>query len=560
MAQAARAFENGRPTLRCVCVRVLPLLFTKVMQTGTSGRERSGEGAGEGGRERGRVGEKERESTGGEGGRPAGTVAPVGVQVPSPHRVTTYIMLVFAALCALAQAEQSQTQTVLGRLHHTCGPIHSMDRSELEAELRDRGARHISPAETDDMLRLKVCNLRNQLLTHRNNHAMHAQTVMHEVEIHSTIEFLSDLSLDTILADDNAVFSHALSRKLLWQLQLQASVGAMLGLVLCKFPLFGRIQPGMGILTPRNRRWGYGALTVATSTLLALLAAAREYLRGLAGAPSFFGQKATAVTCREGLVEWLGEVVQEQQQQQQQQQQQRMLSGGAPASPASPSELAAEAASDPRLLLRRGIYMPILYLCCGSSIFEEVTYRGILLHALVTKLRLPPLVASGLSSAIFGLAHLGNDRGAVLKAIYAGWTFCGGLIFGEAYLGTRGGFLLPIALHFVNNAIVFGASVRKVARKMLHEFYEYQELTRRSAAAPQTAAPLRGGAGGGGGGFAGGGGRGSGAGGHGGESGAGGGAGAQMGGRQHQSLFDVDQRWARLRTARQGEELFLLNG
>ena len=96
---------------------------------------------------------------------------------------------------------------------------------------------------------------------------------------------------------------------------------------------------------------------------------------------------------------------------------------------------------------------------------------------------------------------------------------------------------------------------------MLHEFYEYQELTRRSAAAPQTAAPLRGGAGGGrGGGFAGGGGRGSGAGGDGGESGAGGGAGAQMGGRQHQSLFDVDQRWARLRTARQGEELFLLNG
>ena len=57
-------------------------------------------------------------------------------------------------------------------------------------------------------------------------------------------------------------------------------------------------------------------------------------------------------------------------------------------------QLAAEAASDPRLLLRRGIYMPILYLCCGSSIFEEVTYRGILLHALVTKLRLPPLVAT----------------------------------------------------------------------------------------------------------------------------------------------------------------------
>ena len=460
------------------------------------------------------------------------------------------LLLSLSPLVATTAEEPPPPQTLMGRIHHTHGPVHTMDRTELEAELQDRGAAY-APGESDDQLRLRVCNARNQLLTHRNRHAMHAQTVLYEVEQHSTIEFLSDLSLDTILTDDNAVFSEALSRKLLWQLQVQTAMGAALGLLLWRVPLLGRIQPGMGLLPcPPNRRWGFGALTVATSSLLALLAAAREYLRGLAGAPSYFGQKATAVTCREGIVEWMRETIEEQQLQLQAMQ--GMQGGDGAAEIPQPAELAAAATADPRFLLRKGISMPILALCCGSSIFEEVTYRGVFLHGLVTKLRLSPLVASLVSSVVFGLAHLGNDKGVALKAIYAGWTFFGGLIFGAAYLGTNGGFLLPILLHFGNNAIVFGVSVRKVARKMLHEFYEYQELAARAAAATPAAAAraARGGGGGGGG---------------------GGGATtaaaataaanrARGGGGGGTSLFDVDRRWTRLPCARQGDELFLLHG
>ena len=53
-----------------------------------------------------------------------------------------------------------------------------------------------------------------------------------------------------------------------------------------------------------------------------------------------------------------------------------------------------------RLWLRRGVIEPITILGLGSSIFEEVAFRGLLLHALVSKLRLPPSVATLLSSLL----------------------------------------------------------------------------------------------------------------------------------------------------------------
>ena len=69
----------------------------------------------------------------------------------------------------------------------------------------------------------------------------------------------------------------------------------------------------------------------------------------------------------------------------------------------------------------------------------------------------------------------------LLKSIYATWTFCGGMIFSAAYLGTGGGLLLPVLLHFVNNAIVFGASARKVVFKMLKEYAAFEKVAMRVA-------------------------------------------------------------------------------
>ena len=113
---------------------------------------------------------------------------------------------------------------------------------------------------------------------------------------------------------------------------------------------------------------------------------------------------------------------------------------------------------------RRQVVEPIFTLAAGSSVAEEVAFRGLLLHALITRARLPPLLAATLSSALFGVIHIWNERTAAHRAIYAIWTFFGGLLFSAAYLGTGGGLLSPILLHFGNNAVVFAVSVWKVRR------------------------------------------------------------------------------------------------
>lgn len=104
-----------------------------------------------------------------------------------------------------------------------------------------------------------------------------------------------------------------------------------------------------------------------------------------------------------------------------------------------------------------------------SSILEETVFRGLMLHALITRLKCHPFVSALLSSAIFGISHIANERSLVQRCIYAAWTFLGGLIFGSAYLGTQGGLLLPILLHFFNNAIVAAICTKKVAMKLVEE-------------------------------------------------------------------------------------------
>ena len=82
------------------------------------------------------------------------------------------------------------------------------------------------------------------------------------------------------------------------------------------------------------------------------------------------------------------------------------------------------------------------------------------------------------------------------QVVYACWTFIGGLIFGGAYLGTHGGLLVPILLHFGNNAAVFAASLQKVAHAMLAQRRGYMEVADRVRSEQRRGAGGAGGAGG----------------------------------------------------------------
>ena len=113
------------------------------------------------------------------------------------------------------------------------------------------------------------------------------------------------------------------------------------------------------------------------------------------------------------------------------------------------------------------------------SISSQVLFRGLLLHALLTKARMGPRLAALLSALLFGLAHVGNEGSWLHKALYAGWTTVGGLIFGAAYTGTHGGLLLPIALHFGLNSIIFAHSAGLVAKDLLHQRRAASEIALR---------------------------------------------------------------------------------
>ena len=86
---------------------------------------------------------------------------------------------------------------------------------------------------------------------------------------------------------------------------------------------------------------------------------------------------------------------------------------------------------------------------------------------------------STLSSALFGVSHIANEKSLHQRCIYAGWTFFGGLIFGAAYLGTDGGLILPVLLHFVNNAVVAGVCLPKVADKLAEQREQFREINKR---------------------------------------------------------------------------------
>lgn len=83
--------------------------------------------------------------------------------------------------------------------------------------------------------------------------------------------------------------------------------------------------------------------------------------------------------------------------------------------------------------------------CLFAPIFEEVLFRGILLRGLLQN-RVHPIMAIGLSSLLFGFAHLNP------------WQFLGagllGCVFGFVYYQTKA-LWICILLHALNNSLSF---------------------------------------------------------------------------------------------------------
>ena len=159
---------------------------------------------------------------------------------------------------------------LLGRLYQARVDVHEMGRAELAKALSERGVQY-SAHDSEDVLRIRLYRARAALLDSRSAHLAHAERVMNEATEHSTFAFLSgntlDTSLtlplartrartrtrtrtlsltrtrarararaepgntlDTILADDNAIFADTLGRGLLSSLHMHTAVGALAGL------------------------------------------------------------------------------------------------------------------------------------------------------------------------------------------------------------------------------------------------------------------------------------------------------------------------------------------
>lgn len=369
---------------------------------------------------------------------------------------------VAAALLSLTSASPEKP-SLLGPIVHARGPLHLLNRTELLEELQQHGVAHKAD-DTDRQLVLRLQHAREALLTRRNAIVMQAERVMQEVFEQSGSTFISDVSLDTLLSDGNAILATAAGNRITGELQWQTGIGAVLGLFLFRYAPLGRLPAG----TARLSLSGYATVVARGSVLLGVLQLAKEQARRLLSAPSAFCEKLAAVACREGLLDYVAEVE----------------ADGASSPSAPPSGNGAAAPGSPRrpsLLLRRAVAVPILLLATGSSVFEEVAFRGVLLHGLATCARLPPPAAAAISSALFGLAHVGNEASLLHKSVYAAWTFVGGLIFGGAYLRT-GGCVAPMLLHFGLNGIIFSHAATKVAAKLLADRRAMADVARRVAA------------------------------------------------------------------------------
>jgi len=382
-------------------------------------------------------------------------------------------MLPRLLLVLLATTWAVDPRPILGAVVHARGPVHAMNRTELQAELDERGARRLE-SDSDDELRMRLYHARTELLEQRTKVVMQAEAIMQEVHQHGDERFLASWSLDSVLSDDNAIFMNAMGLRMLESLKFQAIVGACVGVVLAWLAPLGRLPRRMLLpnfaASPTLQTVAVVAGGGATFGALQLLL---KFVRRLLGAQSLFCQKLAAVTCRDAAIEWMLE-----------KEKRPTFAGGATSASASASAAVADLPLVP-LWRRRGVIVPVIILATGSSIFEEVVFRGILLHGLVSKARWPAALATTLTSLAFGLMHIRNEASLLHSSVYAGWTFVGGLVFSAAYLGTRGGLVAPILLHFGLNAIIFGDSALRVGAKLDAEREGSRQVVRRATATQQ---------------------------------------------------------------------------
>lgn len=84
-----------------------------------------------------------------------------------------------------------------------------------------------------------------------------------------------------------------------------------------------------------------------------------------------------------------------------------------------------------------------LMMAFGSSVFEEILFRGVIFRIIEEKLG--SYIALIISAAIFGFAHLANPETSIFAAI--GIAVQAGVLLGAAYIYSRN-LWLPIAIHF----------------------------------------------------------------------------------------------------------------
>lgn len=389
--------------------------------------------------------------------------------------------LVICVLLATSVAERDEAaRPKLGALIHARGAVHALNRTELEAELAERGAARFE-TDSEDELRLRLYHAREQLLQQRTTQVMQAETIMAEVALLGDEQNLASLSLDSVLADDNAIFMIAMGNRMLESLKMQAGIGALVGLILTYSAPLGRM-PHRVLFLPISYASSIvqnAAVCLAGGVVLAALQLVLKHVRRWASAPSYFCQKLAAVTCRNAAVEWMLETEAQQTQ---------------PNLPARATKASGKHGIRP-LWRRRGVLLPVVILAMGSSIFEEVLFRGVFLHLMIVKARWPAALATAVTSFIFGLMHVRNEDSLRHSAIYAAWTFAGGVIFSAAYLGTRGGLVAPILLHFGLNALIFGHSSLLVGAKLLADRRGSQSVMARAVASAQRRPASHGGSG-----------------------------------------------------------------
>ena len=239
-------------------------------------------------------------------------------------------LLSAALLATLAAASTPRDDSpLLGAIVHTRHPVHSMDRSELEAELTGRGVA-FGNSESDDDLRVRIYVVRSQQLQQRRDvlsaeargSARRAATALYRARhgiarddvrvAHQRVgcRWLTGWvpsPISQVLSDDFGLFANQMGARMLAGMKQQVVIGVLGGMLLRRaFPL-GPILAAYRLLpfSLSSRMADFGAASLACSAAHGIAQLALRFARRLVGAPSYFCPKLTAAVCRDAILEGL---------------------------------------------------------------------------------------------------------------------------------------------------------------------------------------------------------------------------------------------------------------